>query len=271
MTKRLTVLLLAFAISLPIQAAVIPSGVQQVQGTDGVTRGNPVNVVITDGAGAAIIPAASGTSASPSTAITSVQGDIAKGITDAGNPVKTGGLAAGATPPTAVTAAQRVNTWLTLNGATVVAAPNTTAGDGNNNTVVTMVDHNGVNRQGWTAINNYNGASWDRVFTCSSTAVVAVTAGNTTEIVALSGSTQIRVCSLVISTSLAGTAQFVYGSGTNCGTGTTNITGAMNLATATPLAISSGNGSVFRALAAKALCLSAVTGNVNGFVTYAQY
>lgn len=117
----------------------------------------------------------------------------------------------------------------------------------------------------------FNGASWDRAFTCPSTAVVNVTAGSTTELVALTASQVIRVCAVAISMSAAGTAKFVYGTGTNCGTGTTDITGAFPLATGTPLSFSASVGSVFRTATANALCLAAVTGNVVGVVTYAKF
>lgn len=124
----------------------------------------------------------------------------------------------------------------------------------------------------YSAMGLYNGTNTDRGFTCPNTAAISVTAGNTTQIVALSGSTIIRVCSIAVSMSAAGTAQFVYGTGSNCGTGTTNITGAMTLATGTPMTLAAPAGSsVMRGAAANALCVAAVTGNVTGWLSYAQY
>lgn len=117
----------------------------------------------------------------------------------------------------------------------------------------------------------FNGTSWDRNFTCPSTATISVTTGNTTQLVALASSQIIRVCSFILTESLAGTAKFVYGTGSNCGTGTTDITAAMALATNGSLALSSGNGSLFRTIASNALCLTSATGTITGFVTYAQY
>ncbi|MCK9361859.1 hypothetical protein M0Q28_06595, partial [Patescibacteria group bacterium] len=102
-------------------------------------------------------------------------------------------------------------------------------------------------------------------------AVINVTAGATTQLVALSGSTVIRVCSYNVTASLAGTFTFVYGTGANCGTGTTALTGAMAIATAGSNGMSGMIGSLFRGAAANALCLTAATGNMTGFVTYAQY
>lgn len=110
----------------------------------------------------------------------------------------------------------------------------------------------------------------DRMFTCPSTAVVNVN-NTTTELVALTSTQIIRVCSFVITSSLAGTASFVYGTGTNCGTGQIAITGAMTMAIATPIQISAANGSVMRTIASNALCLTAGTGTVTGFITYAKF
>lgn len=117
----------------------------------------------------------------------------------------------------------------------------------------------------------FNGTLWDRTFTCPNTAVVSVTAAATTQIVALAASQQIRICSIAVSMTAAGTVTFTSGTGTNCGSGTTPLSGAMTLATGAPLTISSGNGSVLRTAAGNAFCITAATGNVTGFVTYAQY
>lgn len=118
----------------------------------------------------------------------------------------------------------------------------------------------------------FNGSTWDRQFTCPSTAVVNVAAAATTQIVALASSQIIRVCSFVISgDTLATTATFVYGTGSNCATGQVAITGAMRLQDEGNIAISSGSGSVMRTAASNALCLTAATGAVTGFITYAQY
>lgn len=118
----------------------------------------------------------------------------------------------------------------------------------------------------------FNGTSWDRQFTCTNTAVVNVTAGNTTQIVGLSGTTAIRVCSLAVSMSAAGTVTWSYGTGSNCATGNTALTGAMSLGTATPWTQSAPEGgSLFRGTSGAALCLASATGNAVGFITYTQF
>ncbi|MDI1265601.1 MAG: hypothetical protein PS018_20330 [bacterium] len=117
----------------------------------------------------------------------------------------------------------------------------------------------------------FSGSAWDRAYFCNSTAVINVTAGSTTEIIPLTASQIIRVCSFAVSMSAAGTAQFLYGTGTNCGTGTTSLSGAMPLATGTPMELAAGQGNLFRSGVSNALCVAAVTGSVVGFITYAKY
>ena len=117
----------------------------------------------------------------------------------------------------------------------------------------------------------FNGTTLERGVTCTQTAPVSVTAGNTTQIVGLSGTTLIRVCSFSLGASIPGTAQWITGTGTNCGTPTT-ITAAMPVNETYSWSLAAGGGStLFRGTAGGELCLAAVTGNVTGFVTYAQY
>lgn len=120
--------------------------------------------------------------------------------------------------------------------------------------------------------NLFNGSTWDRMFTCTSSAPISVAAAATTELVALTASQIIRVCSLVISgDTLATTATFVYGTGTNCATGQAALTGAMRMPDEGSISLSAGNGSLFRTASANALCLTAATGAVTGFVSYAKF
>lgn len=196
------------------------------------------------------------------------QGNVASGAADTGNPVKIGCVYA-LSPPVS-SDGQRANLLCNNVGALSVSigsaltfAAIVTSGDAqtNSNNGLVSVDRNQL----------YNGSTWDREFTCPNSAVINVTAAATTELVALTASQVIRVCSFVLTESLAGTAKFVYGTGANCGTGTTDLTGAMALATNASLAISAANGSLLRTASANALCLTAVTGNITGFVSYAKY
>ena len=107
--------------------------------------------------------------------------------------------------------------------------------------------------------------------TCPLSATVSVSAAATTEIIPLIANRTIRVCGFSVTMTAAGTAQWRYGTGSDCATGITSLTAATNLATATPWTVYAGNGPVFQVPQGSALCLAAVTGNVVGFVTYALY
>lgn len=107
--------------------------------------------------------------------------------------------------------------------------------------------------------------------TCDQFAAVTVTAGNTTQLIALTTSRSIRVCAFAISISATGTANFSYGSGSNCVTGNTPFGTPLAILANTTVAHGSGVGELFKTPISKALCLGAVTGNVTGFVSYAVY
>jgi hypothetical protein len=118
----------------------------------------------------------------------------------------------------------------------------------------------------------FNGTTWDRQFSCRNSATISVTAGATTQIVALASAKKVRVCSFVITESLAGTAKFLYGTGTNCVTGPVDLTAAMALPTNGNISARAPSGSnLFETASANALCLASVTGTITGFLTYAQY
>jgi hypothetical protein len=171
---------------------------------------------------------------------------------------------------------------------------------GNSNIVVPDFSNNGNSSTAGTMFRNvpylFNGTTYDRVrgssgagliiggfstgaagtfyglTACDSSALVNVTAGATTELVALTAARSVRVCSFAITAdTAASTARFVYGTGANCGTGTTNITGAMSMGAASAISLGSGTGELFKTASANALCLTAVTGAINGVVTYAKF
>ena len=143
---------------------------------------------------------------------------------------------------------------------------------------------------------SFNGSTWDRnrgssaagqtvggfgsgasgtlygMSACDSSAVVNVAAGATTELVPLTASRSVRVCGFAITAdTAASTAKFVQGTGTNCGTGTADLTGAMAMGVASNVTLGSGLGELFKTTAANALCLTAVTGTITGVVSYARY
>ena len=86
-------------------------------------------------------------------------GDVAHDTADSGNPVKIGGYAS-STVPTAVTAGDRVNSWMGLNGETIIGFGGVgSGGDGVN--AGFFVDQSGVARP--FTVGMWNGANFDRI------------------------------------------------------------------------------------------------------------
>lgn len=115
------------------------------------------------------------------------------------------------------------------------------------------------------------GETISRCGTAAPSAVVVNTAtlGNV-ELVALSSGKRVYVCGFTLDNDTATTAlQFIYGTGTACATGETDLTGAMTVAS---LSLPNAGASQFATAASNALCieLSAAT-QVNGVVTYVQH
>lgn len=99
----------------------------------------------------------------------------------------------------------------------------------------------------------------------------------TTQLVALSGTQTIYVCGFQLSLTGATTnttAQFEYGTGAACGTGTTVLTGAMggNSATSAVVVDMPPASTQLKTPAGNALCLvsAGTTVSIQGFVTYVQ-
>lgn len=107
---------------------------------------------------------------------------------------------------------------------------------------------------------------------CQDSAVVNASTDNAnTEIVALTASETIYVCGMMIIADGTVSAQWIYGTGTACATGETDLSGSF------PLAINTGHSSfspfpVMKTIASNAFCIELTgTGNVQGWVTYTKY
>lgn len=106
----------------------------------------------------------------------------------------------------------------------------------------------------------------------AATASVNIAAATTTQIAAAIPGQSIRVTAFYLVSAGANTMTFEYGTGTNCGTGTTVIGGAQTLATGSGAAMGTGVGTIIMVPAGQALCI--VTGaaaQLSGFMSYAQY
>lgn len=110
--------------------------------------------------------------------------------------------------------------------------------------------------------------------TTGSSAYANITTATTTEIVPLSGTTEIKVYNVWLSLDAGGqTFKFVYGTGTACGTGTTDLTATFkgSLTTAVTYPIMSPNFPIITAPAGKALCITtSSTPDLNITISYVQ-
>lgn len=122
---------------------------------------------------------------------------------------------------------------------------------------------------------------------CASSAIakssvaINLTSAAASQLVALSGSTVVYVCgfsaTIAPSATSAATLQFEYGTGSNCGTGTTVLTGTYGngdlTTTVGPLPVQmNGPGTIFKTAAGNALCAAGggTTVNVQGVLTFVQ-
>ena len=94
----------------------------------------------------------------------------------------------------------------------------------------------------------------------------------TVELVALVANKTIFVTHFDVNSAGTGTIKFVYGTGTNCGTGTTDLTGAYALVANGYINAGNGLGVIIPVPRSNALCIT-TTGAVqrSGLVSYAQF
>lgn len=103
-------------------------------------------------------------------------------------------------------------------------------------------------------------------------AFLALPATTTTQIIALSGSTKTYVTSAVVLAGGTVNVTFKYGTGSNCGTGTTTLNGPWPLTAQAGFTKGAGTGAVMIVPAGQALCITtdaSVTGGVD--LTYQQF
>lgn len=116
------------------------------------------------------------------------------------------------------------------------------------------------------------GANMDALVQAGSSAAINVSTATTTQIVALASSQKIYVTSFDVIAGGTGNITFVYGTGSNCGTGTTSLTGAYPLTAQAGIAKGNGLGPVLVVPASNALCVTTSAAvQMSGSVSYAQF
>jgi hypothetical protein len=114
-------------------------------------------------------------------------------------------------------------------------------------------------------------------YMCDKTAKLNALAAATTQIVAGVSSQKIYVCGMIISNNNATptTLKLVEGTGSNCGTGTADLSALMNIGatTTSPISIQFGaNAGIPTATAADALCFtSSAASSLEITITYVQH
>lgn len=190
-----------------------------------------------------------------------VQGAAATGASVAGSPVYVGGLdSTGKARPLAT------NT----SGGIVPAISATPADARANSSAQINTDVGGGSLPQEVFPYNYNGSTWDRQYVATNNVVVNLTGAATLELIPASSSKVIRLTHISFTASGATSITFVAGTGTNCGTGTTSLSGVYTNVTAMTLDFTTL--SAMRTAASNALCITisaAVT--LGGFAAYAQF
>jgi hypothetical protein len=101
---------------------------------------------------------------------------------------------------------------------------------------------------------------------------INVSTATDTQIVPLSGSTVIYVTSFDVVAGGTGNITFEYGTGSNCATGKTALTGAYPLTAQAGIAKGSGVGTILKVPAGNALCvLTSAAVQMSGSVSYIQF
>lgn len=100
---------------------------------------------------------------------------------------------------------------------------------------------------------------------------VAGTVATITKIVTGAASKSIYVTGGVLIPVATSVVTFSYGTGTNCGTGTTVLTGAMTFAAGQILPLGIGYGTTLVVPAANDLCITIATAAAPGFLAYSLF
>jgi hypothetical protein len=103
------------------------------------------------------------------------------------------------------------------------------------------------------------------------TTVINSSSSGDVQVVAASGSQSIYITNYLLFSSGTTTAQFDYGTGSNCASGTTTVDGPISLIAQTGVSAGSGLGAVIAIPSGNALCLNLGTGSVQvgGHVSWA--
>lgn len=117
-----------------------------------------------------------------------------------------------------------------------------------------------------------NGSNCAQAVAASNSLPIAISSATTTQIVAAVTGQTIYVTSWDLVSSAGGTFKWVYGTGTNCGTGQHDLTGTYTFGTSTVFTKGNGLGTVLYIPIGNALCaISSGSIIAQGSISYVQF
>lgn len=255
-----------------------------IQGYDGSANmvplqetGGSLNVKVTSGA--STIPLTGGstsvaTAANQGVAIHAFNGstiDAVRSFTFSGIP---GWIASASTMYDPVTALNASVTAGGTNGTNAIAVQGITNGialtvaqSAGTNLHVNIDNSPSVTLSNGTAQNSSGTGQF--IPSCDQSAPISISSAADLQLVALTAGKQVHVCAYNFLANGAVAVTLEYGTGTNCATGKTSITGAYPLTGQTGLSAGSGNGQLFAAPVGAAVCINSnAAQTVSGLITY---
>lgn len=116
------------------------------------------------------------------------------------------------------------------------------------------------------------GGNRQQLILCDSSAVISTASSGSAQLVALTSGQTTYVCSYNWMANGTVNVKLVYGTGTNCGTGSTDLTGAYNHTTQTGIAVTSPSWTGIKTAASNALCINlSAAVQVSGVVMYTKF
>jgi hypothetical protein len=129
-----------------------------------------------------------------------------------------------------------------------------------------------LNISGGSGLPTGSGGTITSLIQATASVPINISAATTTQLIAASGSTKIYVTAWDVIAAGAGSITIEYGTGTNCGIGTTPLTGAYPLTAQTGEAHGAGVGPILVVPAGNALCaLTSQAVQMSGSVAYTQF
>lgn len=233
------------------------------------------------------VQATAGSDASKAVAVQGITGGKPVPVSAASGSIASGAIASGAVASGAVASGAFTSGSVT-DGAIVTLGNKTdaksTATDSTSVSAMSVLKQISASAQAGTAntgstvptgavyVGANSGGNLTGIIQADASVPINISTATTTQLVALSAGKKIYVTNYKVIAGGTGNFKFVYGTGTNCGTGTTDLEGANNLTAQAGSSDGGGLGAILFVPAGNALCAT-TSANVqmSGHVAYTQY